>query len=322
MRPRDVAECVRIIGTHPVIGPRYGDAIADLRAAWLHLLQCEAKGTTVIEEVEGSRTRICFVGVSVFVRDEFMRELKKPPLSWFGPQLARRIIGRNSPMLSARELREANACGGLNLVVWEGCFHPEFEQHPELHRKVISAFLEHHCGYFWKEIISSQMESVERLNWTLDTGGLLWDPIKGRYVHSMEKAPHEIVKEAHIIGVTREAERSRPGSWVGAIFDYHRPQMGFSQGEQRLLICALSGGTDGELSARLRTSLSTIKNTWRSIYNRAASSLPELFPEAPQMDAQISMRGKEKRRRLLTYLREHPEELRPVSRRLLQQRGP
>ena len=30
-------------------------------------------------------------------------------------------------------------------------------------------------------------------------------------------------------------------------------------------------------------------------------------------------RGKQKKQRLLAYLREHPEELRPVSRKLLQQ---
>ena len=33
-------------------------------------------------------------------------------------------------------------------------------------------------------------------------------------------------------------------------------------------------------------------------------------------------RGKEKRRRLLTYLRDHPEELRPVSQKHLQQQAP
>ena len=318
MRPEDVAECARIVAAHPVIGPRYGSAIADLRPAWLRLLSCEGKCAMVLEEVNGSHATICFVGVSIFVGDDFMREIKSP-LRWIGPELAKRIMRGDSPLLSGRQIREANSCSGLNLFVWEGCIRPEFEQSPEVHRKLLSLFLEEHCGYLWKESIASQMESVERLQWTLQTGGLLWNPACGRYVESLDKDPREILREPHLVGVTREIERGRPGTWVGALFDYHPPLLGFSRSEQRLLLSALSDRTDEELSEELGASPSTVKNTWRSIYNRAASRLPNLFPDHPQADPRLSQRGKEKRRFLLAYLREHPEELRPVSRKLLQQ---
>jgi DNA-binding NarL/FixJ family response regulator len=94
--------------------------------------------------------------------------------------------------------------------------------------------------------------------------------------------------------VTREIERSRPGSWVGALFDYHPPQIGFSRGEQKQLLSALSGGTDKEVHDDLGASLSTVKNTWRSIYNRAALRLPELFLDHSKTDVRSSERGKEK----------------------------
>jgi hypothetical protein len=162
------------------------------------------------------------------------------------------------------------------------------------------------------------MDSVERLQWTLQTGGLLWSPARGRYVESLEKDPREILREPHLVGVTREIEHARPGTWVGGIFDYHPPQLGFSRSEQRMLLPALSYRTDEELSEELGTSLSTVKNTWRSVYNRAAACLPDLFPEHARADLRLSQRGKEKRRFLLAYLREHREELRPVSRKLLQ----
>jgi hypothetical protein len=319
MRQKDVAECARIIAAHPVIGPRYGSAISDLRQAWLRLLGCEAMNAMVIEEVDGSHATICFVGVSVFVGDEFVRELKTPPLFWFGPELARRIVRGDSPMLSDMQVREANSCGGLNTITWEGCIRPGFESHTEVHRKVVSMFIEEHRGYLCKEAISCQIESVERLQWVLKTGGLLWDPKHGRYVETLEKHQKEIISKPHILGVTREIEHNRPGTWVGALFDYHPPKLGFSRGEQRLLLSALSGGTDQELSDHLGVSVSTVKNTWRSIYDRTASCLPELFLDHSRADARISERGKEKKRHLLAYLRDHPEELRPVSRKLLQQ---
>ena len=318
MRPEDVAECAKIVAANPMRGPRYGSAIAGLRPAWLRLLQCEAKRAMVIEEVNGSHATICFAGVSVFVGDDFVREIKSP-LRWVGPELARRFMGGDSPLLSGKQLRAANSCGGLNLIVWEGCIRPEFEQHSEVHRKILNMFIEGHCGYLWKEVIAAQMESVERLQWTLQTGGLLWNPARGRYVESLGKNPREILREPHLVGVTREIERGRPGTWVGALFDYHPPQLGFSPSEQRLLLSALSDRTDEELCDESGTSISTVKNTWRSIYNRAASRLPELFPDHPTADLRPSQRGKEKRRFLLAYLRQHPEELRPVSRKHLKQ---
>lgn len=318
MRPADVAECVRIIREHPVIGPRYGRAISHLHTAWLHVLKCEAKAASVLEQSSGPKTKICFAGVSVFVRDEFVRELKSPPLFWFGPVLASRISARNSPILSRRELREANSRGGLNLLVWEGCMRPEFEQHPEIWREGMAMFLRDHAGYFWKELISSQLESVERLTWTLNSGAFFWNADQCRYLAAAEVDPHGVINQPHVVGLTREAEHARRSSWVGALFEYRPPQIAFSGSEQKLLLAALSGATDAELCSHLGTSLSTIKTTWRSVFNRTASHLPELFPDADRDRGQSHLRGKEKRRHLLTYLRNHPEELRPVSRKLIQ----
>jgi hypothetical protein len=248
MLPKDVPECAEIVATHPVIGPRYGSAIKDLHPAWLRLLECEAKNATVLEEVTGSRATICFVGVTVFVGDDFIRELKSPPLFWVGPELARRTVRGVSPLLSAAQLREANAGGGMSLVVWEGCIRPEFERQTEIHRRLLEVFIEAHRGYWWKEAISAHMENAERLQRTLQSGGQLWDPALGRYVASPQTDLREIIKKPHIVGVTREIEHSRPGTWVGAIFHYHPPQFGFSRGEQQLLLSALSRDTDSELS--------------------------------------------------------------------------
>lgn len=319
MRPKDVRECAEIIAAHAVIGPRYGSAIADLRPAWRRLLSCEAKRATVFEQVERSQATICAVGVSVFVHDDFVRELKTPPLFWFGPELVKRILRGDSPILSDKQLQKANSCGGLNLLVWEGCIRAAFEKDGEIHRGIMSAFIEEHRGFLWKEVISSQMESEERLQWTLAGGGArLWDPANARYVDSLHQDPKEIMREPHILGLTRNT-KLWGGSWVDVLFDYHPPRCCFSRSEQRLLLLALSGGTDEELSDGVRTSLSTIKNTWRSIYNRAASRLPELFPDHSKTGVRSPERGKEKRRALLAYLREHSEELRPVSQKLLQQ---
>jgi hypothetical protein len=88
-----------------------------------------------------------------------------------------------------------------------------------------------------------------------------------------------------------------------------------------LLSCALSGATDEHLAEMLGTSLPAVKKLWVSIYQRVEDCLPELIPDPLRSDLPLSGRGREKRRRLLAYLREHPEELRPVSRKLLNGAG-
>jgi hypothetical protein len=326
MRAGDIAGCAEIIATHPVIAPRYGSGIKDLAPAWLRLLGSEGMQAVVYEEVDGTHVTAWGLGVGVFVKDDFIREIKAPPLIWYGPELARRVMRGDSPLLSDKEVRDANSREGLNLLVWESGPCMEYAKRADVYHLMGKTYIECFGGYLLKEMITSQMESAERLRWSIDAGGMLWNATEGRYVTKWGSDAAQICKEPHIVGLTRELEAARPGSWVGVLFNYHPPLLFFSRGEQRLLLSALPGRTDKELSDELGISPLTVKHLWRSIYNRASSRLPELTQDSPTSSAGVAPRGKEKKRHLLAYLREHPEELRPVSRKLIQQgatkRGP
>lgn len=162
MQAADIDPCVEIVASHPVIGPRYGDAIEDLRLSWFRLIEYGTKTTAVFEEVDGAAFRLLGSGISVFVSDEFMHVVKTPPFFWIGAELARRIARGTSPLLSNKQLREANSCGGLNLLSWEGCLGPEDMKRPDVYNKVMSVFIENHRGYLWKEIVATQADTVER----------------------------------------------------------------------------------------------------------------------------------------------------------------
>jgi DNA-binding CsgD family transcriptional regulator len=322
MRPRDVSACVAIVAAHPELGPRYGNAIEDLKKAWFRLLEYEAKTAVVFEEVGETSVRILGSGVSAFVSDDFIRELKQPPFFWIGPELARRIARGASPVLSDRELRDANACGGLNLLTWEGCVLPEDIKRPDVYNKVMTVFMEEHRGYLWKEVIGTQAETGERLLSMIKSGGILLNPNSGKWDDAYTGDPQEIIKRPHIIGSSREVETRRPGSLVGMLFDHQPARLGFSASEQRLLQAAQRGLTDEELSAELEVSLSAVKKAWRMIYERVEASLPGLIPANLSAGDSMPQRAREKKRQLMVYLRDHPEELRPVSRKLLRQTQP
>ena len=315
MERKDVAECSAIIAAHPQIGPRYGAAIKDLGRAWLRLLGCEAMTTAVFEEVEKGRAHIFGVGVGVFVRDPFIRELKSPRQFWYGPELVKRILGGNSPVLSDQEVRAANSGEGLNELVWETLTLESHSKRADAYHLMGRAYIQIHRGFRLKEMITSQAESEERLQWAIDAGGLYWDPKSARYVKSLKNGAGQFVKNPHVVGITRELELGRPGSWVGSLFDYQPPRFYFSAGEQRMLMRAISDptGTNTALAKILRVSLPTVKKMWLSIYDRVVEIAPELIGGA-KIGAE-NKRGTEKRRHLLAYLQEHPEELRPVARR-------
>jgi len=321
MQPGDIRECVDIVANHPIIGPRYGRSIEHLPEVWLRLLDSDALITDVIHAEEGSDAPVCLFGVSAIVRDDFLCEMKTPPHFWLGPELTRRIMKGESPLLTRKQLRDANARGGLSLVCWEAGIRPEYDGHGEILRTMMSGFIQMHRGYLWKEAISAQSWSADHLDFILKTGGCLWDPLADGYTSTPKEDLSEIASKPHVMGITRDLELKRQknwtGSWAGALFDYHPPMLGFNRSEQRLLSCALPGATDEQITETLGMSLSTVKKMWISVYRRVENCLPELISDSLPADSLASGSGREKRRRLLAYLREHPEELRPISRELV-----
>ena len=110
---------------------------------------------------------------------------------------------------------------------------------------------------------------------------------------------------------------TRFGSWATALFVTANPKIGFSRSEQRLLSAALRGLSDDELTCELGISLSAIKKTWRSVYSRIEQSGMAILPPVPEDRVESLDRGKGKKHLVLNYVRSHPEELRPVSMKLL-----
>jgi DNA-binding CsgD family transcriptional regulator len=307
MQQKDVHKGVEIVAMQAVLSARYGPAITDLPAAWLQLLGCDAFTAIVLEDVDGSQPVVFGVCVGVFVTDAFIREVKTPPLFWFGPELASRIVRRESPVLSNPEVRNANSSGGLNLLVWEATRHTGFVNRSDAFHLMTDAYFEVYRGFLLREMIATQTTSLEQLHRAVDAGGLLWNPTEGCYTRSTIGASFT---EPHVVGLTRDLELERPGSLIGRLFYYHPPRFGFSRSEQRLLILALTGATDVELAEQLGVSPSCVKKLWLSIYRRASLDSTK---DSLQPDDTPGERGREKKRRLLYYVRERPEELRPVN---------
>ena len=320
MRPRDVRECVEILAADPIAASRYGALIGQVRPIFLRLLARLAFRAVVFEDLAAQPTRLVGLGISAFLVEAYVRKLKTAPLCWAGPDLVGRLVNGEDPILTDRQLRDANAGNGLHNFVWHGCTRVEERARPEVNHCVISAFVERHRGFLLRELLA-QAESMQTAQMILNTGGLLWNPATHEYERATDEIAPHLLSEPHVLGLTHELALAQIGSWVGSLFIYERPQFGFRPSEHRLLTAALEGGTDEDLARELTISVSAVKKGWQVIYERIATVRPTLIP----IDAGRTLtreRGKEKKQRLMAYLRDHPEELRPISRRILERHGP
>ena len=312
MQPEDVPSAARIVAADPVVGPRYGTSLTGLASAWRQVVGSEATRAIVVERTSDAGTEIIGAGMSAFVSDSFMREVKTPPFFWAGPELTQRILSGVSPLLSDRQVRRANSSSGLNLIVWEGVTEAKSMANPEAHLCMLSGFVERHRGYFLKELLGHGT-SVVGLEATFRMGNLFLSTTNGSYIDYLEDSPENLLMMPHYIGINRELALSRVGTWVGQVFDYRPPQFALRPSEQRLLLCALHGGTDAELALELEISLSTVKKRWLGIYERIAARDASVVPL--QDEKYQAERGKGKKARLLAYLADHMEELRPAANR-------
>jgi len=313
----DIATCVQFIADHPVVGPRYGPAIEHLGRVWLRFLDSDGFLSIVYEETgPGTATRMIGSYTASIISDEFAMELAAPPLKWIGPEVVKRCVHGPVPILTDAALRRANSTGGVNILVWPTAARADFEILPEVIQGGQALFFEEYRGYNIKRLQTQATHAAEMVV-AVNSGA--WCLRDGDAVHSrsLQQPAEEAFLQPHIIEVTREMAAQQPGTWISLLLAYRKPVIGFARSEQRLLAAALQGGTDGELSQLRSVSLSAVKKTWASIYLRVQSRKPS--DVRIELGANIDGdRGKGKKHKLLAYLREHPEELRPYSLRLLE----
>jgi hypothetical protein len=84
------------------------------------------------------------------------------------------------------------------------------------------------------------------------------------------------------------------------------PIIDFSPSQKKLLVAALRGAESAELARSLCRTPAAIKGTWAGIFEKCVQHCPGLLPAAEGL-----LRGQQKRHKVMAYIREHPEELRP-----------
>jgi hypothetical protein len=223
----------------------------------------------------------------------------------------------STPVISRLAIGNFIYLHSLSLLVWHNTVHPPDLRRTEVWISMMNGFAASVRGFQIKELFV-QGDCLEHLYATRNSGARYFNHVQGRYGDFPDVNDQNFCDEPRNAGLSRQLAATEL-SWASPVLVCARPQIGFSRAEQRMLWLAIEEGTDEDLHHKLNLALTTVKKRWRSIYDRTAERLPHLFRDRAPGEILRLERGKERRRRLLAYLRDHPEELRPVSLKLLRQ---
>lgn len=259
-------------------------------------------------------SRIVSFSATVFVTDGFCGEAQSTLPPYLGAQVARHYLARALPVLNRKQAAQANARDGLNVMMcFGGLEHDGFsrEQFLAVREKQNEAFHLALNGYRVKEFLADSI-GEETLQSMLDAGGRLRRDYSNYFLKHGVPIPKS-PQRPWLVGLTKEEAFTHPGSHLAGLFIYTPPRFHFNRSEQVLLHHALVGETSEELAASLFISSWTVKKRWHAIYERVAEVDHELLPPPMGDGPHATSRGAERRRPLLNYLRQHPEELRSFS---------
>ncbi|HSJ13814.1 MAG TPA: hypothetical protein VK939_05335 [Longimicrobiales bacterium] len=296
-------------------GLAYPDGIADhLPGVWRSLMRDEALTGAVVENSERGTSVTLSFGISVFVTDRWAEAARIGRTPYLTARTIRTELSGDSPILRSPGIARANGGAGLEVIILHYCEASDLpaDLTHAARLKMLASFIDSHRGYRIKGILQEFWDEIDPEFVLNGWGRVLTD--YAAYFRERGEALPPLGRRPHLVGLSRKDTLAHPGNPMASVFVFTPPLCKFSRAEQKLLRFALTGKTDVELASSLGLSLPTIKSRWRSIHLRAARALPSVLPpDCPDIDS--GHRGREKRRRLLYYLRSHPEELRPMNRR-------
>ena len=308
---RDLAECYVL---HSRLERPYSERSWGILPEMLRALL--SKGAMqlclVVDRAKAVGSQIISFNAMVFVTDKFCSEARSKLPLHLGVELVQRYLSHQLPVLNRQQIAEANAGDGLNVAMcFEGWAHEGLsnEQVLGVREKQSEALHSALSGYRVKEFLADLLGG-ETLEWMLNAGARLRRNYRNYLLNSAVSEPDSSQRPC-LVGLTKEEAFAHPGSNIADLFIYTPPRFHFNRSQRVLLRHALRGETCKVLAASLHISPWTVKKRWHAIYERVADVDGELLPPPIADGPNATSRGEERRRHLLNYLRQHPEELRP-----------
>jgi len=259
--------------------------------------------------------QVAAYGMATFLSPGFFAAHLKDP----HPLLAIHVLERlalghvRNTVLPPDELCRANAAGKPKLVLYAMCWHQDNYDFSSTDGRTLLEgayrLLERHLsGYNLRAFLFEGRASYRHVSGQVGFTRLMdmTDDDRPEFAHfraDERYAPHLYGLFEHRGGPLV------PGSPISRLFRFQPPVLRFSAAQKQVLQLALDNMSDQEIADVLDVPVNAVHMRWRKIYARVEKELPGFFGELEKQPPRA--RGREKRRRVLHHVREHPEELRP-----------
>jgi hypothetical protein len=305
IQPSDLPECLRL---HPA--KNGAEIVGHARAvtAWQQLFEMSHATRSALVEAHGKdRVEIVGFGFASFVKRSFAEDEVRNPRPGLNSRIIESIVNGNSVVATYEEVRDANTRGDLQQVILDTSWKngPLTAAAVDEVRVLLGrGYQELFAGYRFSRILAEMVDEIDLWH----VRGLRSFRVLDRFEDFRRANPKtEWNPERLLLEVTLDSMRADPHSVAAGLFQHHvPPQLAFTRGEQELLELALEGADDVSIAKASFVTLSAIKRRWSAIFERVGPIRPDLCP----LDGE-GTRGIQKRQRILTYVRSHPEELRP-----------
>lgn len=271
-------------------------------AIWRSLFHNPAFSCSVIQATTASGCRPVALCGTVFVYPWIIDDELADPQPGLTDRIVQKILSGQPVALNEPEIRAGNTHPGLNVVSlcsWEKqLLSPE--QGLEAQLLVAYGVLANLTGYRLNRVIAESVDDEE--------AKFLGNSHCWRAVAAFGD------RRSALWLMTKQTGLETPWSIAAMMFHYREPVLHLHSSDQQLLLAALDGMTDQELSDKLGLHLGTIKKRWISLFERVTDAHMNVLPEMTAYPR--NRRGPQKRHRVLAYVRAHPEELRAFDIRL------
>jgi DNA-binding CsgD family transcriptional regulator len=307
LQPNEAGKCEWALSPALQMSPRIRAAVP---AIWRRLVRAgEFHAGAVVDEDTNGRETIFACGMTVFLDDQFVVEYLKSPRPYLAALVYECLADGRSPVVRLRDLAAANTASRLNLLNIHFGTRPGIAIDGERGRTILATvqagFRVTHVGYRIKRVFAEAYGPEVPF---YQAGGFLLKSDFASFYAKRARPPAE--RHPYLMGLFDEDPESRvTGTNMSYLFQRVDPRFHFSPAEQRMLQRALLDESDAEIAAALCVSPDAVKKTWARVHQRIAATAPNVHGEA----SPAAGRGKERRRRLLQYLRYHLEELRPFA---------
>ena len=305
-RACDLPACLAL---HPAKNGAETVGSAQAMKAWRELFGMTHATRTAVAEMHGKgESKIVGFGFAAFVKKSFAETEVRNPRPGLNSRIIESVVAGKPVIATFEDVRDANTQGDLQQVILDTSWHNALlspTQRDEVRVLLGIAYMDLHVGYHFSRILSEMVDELD-----------LWHvrdhrsfQIADRFEAYRLSNPNTTWNaDRALLIATLDSMRSDPHSIAAGLFQHHlEPRFAFTPGEQQLLEAALEGTDDASAASSLFVSLPAIKRRWESIFERVASVTPDLCPPGN------GTRGIQKRQRVLAYVRNHPEELRPFN---------